>query len=133
MCGLKGFSQNCACEMSKQCIFNNGKISICGYALDSFRTEKLITELTVFNDDSLLINNLHNEGASFLLQIKKDKILLIDIDLQIENGKYKYPEKFVCATIRFDQKVSSVYYSDVKAEPIVDHLGKNFKNITELY
>lgn len=81
----------------------------------------------------MLVNNFHNEGASFLFQPAENKIILTSIDLQIENKKYIFPEKLTCLMVQIRNGKPALCYSEVRAEPVIAHLKKNFKHLTELY
>jgi hypothetical protein len=131
--GLHSFAQDCNCPKSKSCIYHTAILSVCGNVLDSAGTEKIISEFTVRSGDSLLVDQMHNEGASFLFQKTRTILVITEIDLEIRDGKYIHPEKFSRTVVQLVKGKPVVFHSKVEAVPLVARLRKDFKKTTELY
>lgn len=130
---LGGSAQQAPCPKGKQLIYEHAPWTLCGTVLDSSGFEKLISKFRLSTSDSLLIDEMHNEGASFLLQASRRHLVITAIDLEIKEGKYKFPEMFSRRVIHLVNGKTVIYQSTVRAAPLVAHLKKDFKKTTELY
>jgi hypothetical protein len=129
----------CHCQQPKEMIYMQksakNPLYLCGDVLDSFGKDKIISEFIMGNchDDTLQINQMHNEGASFLFQLTPAGYLLTEIDLSIEDKKYDYPQTYLRMEIVIKDNKATVRETKVKAAPVVSYLRKNFKKTEELY
>jgi hypothetical protein len=136
---IHGFSQKCSCQPTKEKIFSKkipgDSLLLCGYKYDTFGNNKIISEFTLMlcKKDSILLDQMHNEGAAFLYQQIPGGIAITEIDLQIENRKYIYPETFLRIRVVVESGKLGILKNEVKAEPVISYLKKNFKKITELF
>lgn len=131
--GLQSFAQDCNCPKPRSCIYNTGILAVCGNVLDSAGNDRIISKFTVRSGDSLLVDQLNNERATFLLHQTRTILVITEIDLEVKNGKYIYPEKYSRTVIQLVKGKPVVFHSSVDAIPIVAHLRKDFKKTTELY
>lgn len=129
----------CSCQQPKEMIYLQKSAKnpsyLCGDVLDKFGKDKIITEFLMGNcyDDTLQMNQMHNEGVSFLFQLTPTGYVLIEIDLEIENKKYVYPPTYLRMEIVIKNNKATIRESQIKAAPVVAYLRKNFKKTEELY
>ncbi len=130
---LTSSAQTCYCEASKSKLYNRSGISLCGNVYDSSSAGRLIGEFTLCNKDVVLVDNFHNEGASFLYQTERNRLLFTEIDLRIDNGEYLYPKTFHRFSYTFSDNQWKRQDEDVDAAPLVEMLKKKFKQTSKLY
>lgn len=116
-------------------LLKKDSVSIVTDVYDRFGKEMLVGEFLLqhLNTDSLLMNQLHNEGGAFLLQYKGTALLLTYLDMMEENGKYEYPQQFSQTVIDTKNGKFQMTERYVPAAAIVAYLKKNFKKLGELY
>ncbi|HEX2628334.1 MAG TPA: hypothetical protein VHM26_04965 [Chitinophagaceae bacterium] len=102
---------------------------------DRYGKEMIVGEFILqhLNTDSLLMNQLHNEGAAWLLQYGNNRVTLTLLDMMQENGKYEYPKQFTQTIIDIKQGAIHMYEKNIEAAPLVLYLKKNFKKLRELF
>lgn len=127
------FSQSCVCTLSKERLYQYQELNMCGYTYDSSGMGKIITEFTLCYKDSVLVDNFHNEGASFLFRKMDNGFSLTSIDLEYSDGKFVYPETFYRVVYRLNCRKIKETGSYVKAAPLVLEMRRKFKELRKLY
>ena len=102
---------------------------------DRYGKEMIVSEFLLhhLNTDSLLMDQLHNEGAAWLLQYGNSRLTLTLLDMMQENGKYVFPKQFTQTIIDIKKGAIQVYEKNIEAAPLVSYLKKNFKKLRELF
>ena len=102
---------------------------------DRYGKEMIVSEFLLhhLNTDSLLMNQLHNEGAAWLLQYGNSRLTLTLLDMMEENGQYTFQTQFTQTIIGIKNGAIQMYEKNIAAAPLVLYLNKNFKKLRELF
>ena len=133
MVAVTVFSQGCSCEEAKAKLLSYSTLNLCGEAFDSTVQEKLIRDFVICNKDSVVMDQLHNKGRSYLFKKRTNGVSLVEIDMKVENGKLVYPQNFESTSILLVKDKLVVLKNSTPAKPIVRYLHHDFKKCRELY
>lgn len=116
-------------------VLKKDSVSINTDVYDRYGKEMIVGEfhLRHLNTDSLLMDQLHNEGAAWLLQYENNRLTLTLLDMMQENGKYEHPKQFSQTVIDIKQGVIQMHEKNIEAAPLVLYLKKNFKKLREIF
>lgn len=116
---------------------NKDSVSIEGDVYGRFQYDLLIGEFRIrhLNTDSLLIDQLHNEGAVYLLWSDgSGRLVLTLFDITQKNGQFVYPDYFRQTVIDMQGEKIRTYESKIEAGNMMEFYGRIFsKKLRELF
>jgi len=130
-------AQTCNCDFYHKKVHSlyNEKIlqvRVCGELLDLYKQDKVITEFFIVNcrRDTIVNDQIHNEGAAFLLRPGINGFSVTRIDVPADE-KDPVPAKFESVTYYIESGKLKTRNEEVLSRPIVQYL-KKFKKYQEI-
>ncbi len=130
-------AQTCNCDQYHRKIYSlyNGKtlqLRVCGELVDSYNRDKVITEFFIMDcrQDTMVENQIHNEGQVFLLKPLNQGFSIISIDVPADE-KDPIPQKFQSITWYTINGKLKVRNEEIPSKPIVQYL-KKFKEYQKI-
>lgn len=111
-------------------------VSIDADVYERFQSDLFIGEFQIrhLNSDSLMVDQLHNEGALYLLMKSgSGRLKLIYLDVELKDGKFIYPTHFEQKIIEIRKGKIGMHDSKIEAFSIVEFYKKQFNKLRELF
>ncbi len=123
-------AQTCSCDYYHTKIYSlyNAKIlqlRVCGDLIDFYKQDKVITEffITDCRQDTVVNNQIHNEGEAFLLKPLNNGFSVILIDIPLDETD-PVPAKFQSLTYYIESNKLKMRNEEIPSKPIIQYLKK---------